>query len=60
MVQQKNVAADFHASIQTTKQSIDRIFADRGRLRENMKALKGIPEKALLQRYTRLLDDEET
>jgi hypothetical protein len=54
MVQQKNVAADFHASIQTTKQSIDRIFADQGRLRENIKALKGSPEeKARLQRYTR-------
>jgi hypothetical protein len=54
IVQQKNVVADFNASIQTTKQSIDRIFADQGRLRENIKALKGSPEeKARLQRYTR-------
>ena len=40
---------------------IDQIFTDQGRLRENMKALKGsTEEKALLQRYTRQLDDEET
>lgn len=31
------------------------------RLRENMKALKGsAEEKALLQRYTKQLDDQET
>jgi hypothetical protein len=37
-----------------------KIFDDQQRLRENMKALKGsADEKALLQRYTRQLGDEE-
>jgi hypothetical protein len=36
------------------------IYNDQQRLRENMKALKGSPEeKALLQRYTRQLDEQE-
>ena len=40
---------------------IEQIFTDQGRLRENMKALKGsVEEKTLLQRYTRQLDEEET
>lgn len=39
------------------KESIDK---DQGRLRENMKALRGSPEeKALLQRYTKQLDSQE-
>jgi len=34
---------------------------DQGRLRENMKALRGsAEERALLQRYTRQLDEQET
>jgi hypothetical protein len=61
MVAQKNVVADLDAKIKAQQKSIDQIFADQGRLRENMKALKGsAEEKALLQRYTRQLDDEET
>ena len=37
-----------------------KIFDDQQRLRENMKALKGsADEKALLQRYTRQLNDQE-
>jgi hypothetical protein len=40
---------------------IDRIVEDQARLRENMKALRGnAEEKALLQRYTRELDEQET
>ncbi len=36
-------------------------MADQARPRENMKALKGnAEEKALLQRYTRELDEQET
>ena len=39
------------------KESIDK---DQGRLRENMKALRGSPEeKALLQRYTKQHDSQE-
>ena len=38
-----------------------RINADQIRLRENMKALKGTAEeRALLQRYVKQLDDQET
>jgi hypothetical protein len=58
---QKNVVADFDAHLKEQQKNIDQIFADQSRLRENMKALKGsAEEKALLQRYTKQLDDEET
>jgi hypothetical protein len=58
---QKKVVADFDAAIKEQKKAIDQIFADQGRLRENMKALKGsAEEKTLLQRYTRQLDEEES
>jgi hypothetical protein len=61
IVAQKKVVADFDATIKAQQKTIDQIFTDQGRLRENMKALKGsAEEKALLQRYTRQLDDEET
>lgn len=61
VVAQKKVVADFDAQLQSQKQSIDQIFADQSRLRENMKALKGsTEEKALLQRYTKQLDEEES
>jgi len=51
-----NVAQDLK-SVQQEMESIDK---DQGRLRENMKALKGSPEeKALLQRYTKQLDGQE-
>jgi uncharacterized membrane protein YccC len=37
-----------------------KIYEDQERLRENLKALKGTPEeKALVQRYTRQLDEQE-
>lgn len=40
---------------------VDRIVEDQGRLRENMKALRGSPEeKGLVPRYTKQLDDQET
>ena len=43
------------------QKDIDRIVDDQGRLRENMKALRGsAEEKALLLRYTRQLGDQET
>ncbi len=43
------------------QKDIDRIVDDQGRLRENMKALRGsAEEKALLQRYTKQLDEQET
>jgi hypothetical protein len=61
IVSQKNVVADFDAKIRTQQKAIDQIFADQGRLRENMKSLRGsAEEKTLLQRYTKQLDEEET
>lgn len=61
IVAQKNDVADHEAKIKAQQKAIDQIFTDQGRLRENMKALKGsAEEKALLQRYTKQLDEEET
>lgn len=42
------------------KNEEDAISKDQGRVRENMKVLKGSPEeKALLQRYTKQMDSHE-
>jgi len=61
IVAQKKVVADIDAMIKSRQKSIDQMFTDQSRLRENMKALKGsAEEKTLLQRYTRQLDEEET
>lgn len=58
---QKNVVAEFDGQIKIQQKQMDQIFADQNRLRENMKSLKGsAEEKALLQRYAKQLDDEET
>jgi hypothetical protein len=51
-------AAD--ARLSTVNAQISEIDRDQSRVRENMKALKGTAEeKALLQRYTRELNDQE-
>jgi septal ring factor EnvC (AmiA/AmiB activator) len=58
---QKGVVAGFEQEMTDRQSDIDRIVEDQGRLRENMKALRGsAEEKALLQRYTRQLDEQET
>ena len=58
---QKAVVAKLETDMENRQKDIDRIVADQARLRENMKALKGsAEEKALLQRYTRELDEQET
>jgi hypothetical protein len=58
---QKGVVAKLEEEMESRQNDIDRIVDDQGRLRENMKALKGSSEeKALLQRYTKQLDDQET
>jgi len=58
---QKGVVAEYEGQVKVQQQQIDQIFGDQARLRENMKSLKGsAEEKALLQRYTKQLDDEET
>jgi hypothetical protein len=58
---QKTVVENLEQEMEDRQKDIDRIVDDQGRLRENMKALRGsAEEKALLQRYTKQLDDQET
>jgi hypothetical protein len=58
---QKAVAAKLEQEMEDRQNDIDRIVDDQGRLRENMKALRGsAEEKSLLQRYTKQLEDQET
>jgi hypothetical protein len=58
---QKGVVAKLEEEMENRQKDIDRIVDDQGRLQENMKALRGsAEEKALLQRYTRQLDEQET
>lgn len=60
ILEQKNQIAGIEQQLQTKKSQIEAIDKDQQRLRENMKALKGSPEeKALLQRYTKELNDQE-
>jgi uncharacterized protein Yka (UPF0111/DUF47 family) len=57
---QKGVVADLNNRTEAFEGEKQKIFDDQQRLRENMKALKGsVEEKALLQRYTRQLNDQE-
>jgi hypothetical protein len=61
VMDQKAVVAKLEGEMENRQKDIDRIVEDQGRLRENMKALRGSPEeKALLQRYTKQLDEQET
>jgi hypothetical protein len=61
IMDQKAVVAKLEEEMENRQRDIDRIVEDQGRLRENMKALRGsAEEKALLQRYTKQLDDQET
>jgi hypothetical protein len=58
---QKSIVAKLEEEMENRQKDIDRIVEDQGRLRENMKALRGsAEEKALLQRYTKQLDEQET
>ena len=57
---QKAAVAKLEEDMESRQKDIDRIVEDQGRLRENMKALRGTAEeKALVQRYTRQLDEQE-
>jgi len=61
IMNQKAVVAKLEEEMENRQKDIDRIVEDQGRLRENMKALRGSPEeKVLLQRYTKQLDEQET
>jgi hypothetical protein len=60
IVTQKNKVAALEAQGETLEEEKSRIYDDQQRLRENLKALKGsAEEKALIQRYTRQLDEQE-
>jgi hypothetical protein len=57
---QKSAIDDLDTQKSERESEIEKIFDDQQRLRENMKALKGTAEeKALLQRYTRQLNEQE-
>jgi hypothetical protein len=57
---QKDVIADLESQKEDREGQMGKIFDDQQRLRENMKALKGsAEEKALLQRYTQQLNEQE-
>jgi hypothetical protein len=61
IMDQKAVVTKLEDEMENRQKDIDRIVEDQGRLRENMKALRGsAEEKALLQRYTKQLDEQET
>jgi hypothetical protein len=60
VVAKKNEIAGLERELQERQSQVGAINQDQERLRENMKALKGsAEEKALLQRYTRELNDQE-
>jgi hypothetical protein len=60
ILEQKDAIQKLEDEKDTRDSEMTKIFDDQQRLRENMKALKGsAEEKALLQRYTRQLNDQE-
>lgn len=60
VIAQKEILGDIRHRIEQRRAEEERIGRDQTRLRENMKALKGTPEeKALLQRYTMQLNEQE-
>lgn len=60
IIEQKSQIAGLDHEIQNRQGEVNNINQDQQRLRENMKALKGsAEEKALLQRYTHELNDQE-
>jgi hypothetical protein len=61
ILEQKSVVAEVESKKSALDSEMNEIFDDQQRLRENIKSLKGSPEeKALLQRYTQQLNEQET
>jgi hypothetical protein len=61
IVEQKARVTTIDAEISRREQETQKIYDDQQRLRENLKALKGsAEERALTQRYTQQLADQET
>jgi hypothetical protein len=61
IIEQKSRVSALDDEISKRDDERQKIYDDQQRLRENMKALKGSPEeRALTQRYTQQLSDQET
>jgi hypothetical protein len=61
IVEQKNHIAALNAQLAAIESQQEKIFDDQQRIRENLKSLKGSSEeRALTQRYTQQLEDQET
>jgi hypothetical protein len=61
IVEQKNHIASLDAQLAAIESQQEKIFDDQQRIRENLKSLKGSSEeRALTQRYTQQLEDQET
>ena len=61
IVEQKNTVAALDEELARRETETQKIYDDQQRLRENLKALKGsAEERALTQRYTQQLADQET
>src|ERR1700722_4715280 len=61
IVEQKNRIATLDAQLAEIDTQQQKIFDDQQRIRENLKSLKGSSEeRALTQRYTQQLEDQET
>ena len=61
IVEQKNRIASLDAQLAAIETQQEKIFDDQQRIRENLKSLKGSSEeRALTQRYTQQLEDQET
>jgi hypothetical protein len=61
IVEQKNRIAALDAQLAVVESQQGKIFDDQQRIRENLKSLKGSSEeRALTQRYTQQLEDQET
>jgi hypothetical protein len=61
IIEQKGQVADLDAQISSKDDETMKIYDDQERIRENLKALKGTAEeRALTQRYTQQLSDQET
>ena len=60
VLNQKNKISELETRIESCRQELESIMKDQGRIRENMKALKGsAEEKALLERYAHQLGTQE-
>jgi hypothetical protein len=61
ILDQKARVAELEQEATAREEEMTKIFDDQQRIRENLKALKGsAEEKALTERYTRQLSDQES